>query len=204
MRHVSTLLILAALALPGCSAAPGALPLATAAESHDSVVQNSGLSGTKAIAVTVMAPHEAGFRTLATVHKWVENDIFEYRATLKAWDGLAYANFATPLTITIPRKGEGAKTKAVFTNLKQGYKYQVSLVAYGNNGGGAATTALNTTPAQDVFDFTATQDVQDTQSANLQITFDSVAFNGSGETTVAAPEDGTYANPGSPETGTAE
>jgi hypothetical protein len=204
MRHVSTLLVLAALALPGCSAAPGALPLATAAESHESVVQNSGLNGNKAIAITVMAPHEAGFRTLATVHKWVENDIYEYRATLKALSGLEYVDFATPLTITIPRKGEGAKTKAVFTNLRQGYKYQVSLVAHGNISGSAATAPLNATAATGVFDFTAEQDVQDTQSANLQITFDAVAFNGSGETTVAAPADGTYANPGAAETGTAE
>jgi hypothetical protein len=204
MRHLSAFLVLAALALPGCNAAPGGLPLATAAESHESVVQNSGLNGDKAIAITVMAPHEAGFRTLATVHKWVENDIFEYRATLKVLDGLAYVNFATPLTITVPRKGEGAKTKAVFTNLRQGYKYQVSLVAHGNIGGSEATAALNTTPAQGVFDFTAEQDVQDAQSANLQITFDAVAFNGSGETTVAAPADGEFANPGSAETGTAE
>jgi hypothetical protein len=204
VRHFSTLLVLAALALPGCHAAPGALPLATAVEGPGSVVQNSGLNGNKAIAINVLAPSEAGFRTLALVHKWVENDIHEYRATLKAWDGDAYVDFSSPLVVTIPRKGDGAKTKAVFTNLQRGHKYQVSLVAHGNNGGTAATTALNATAATGVFDFTAAQDVQDTQSANLQITFDAVAFSGSGETTVAAPEDGTYTNPADAETGADE
>lgn len=204
MRQLSTLLVLAALALPGCGSAAGSLPLAATAPGSESVVKDTGLNGNKAIAVNVIAPKEAGFKTLAAVHKWVENDIFEYRVTLKAWNGTAYADFTTPLTITIPRKGTTPKTKAVFTNLKQGHKYQVSLVAFGDVGGTAATTALNSAVPTGVFDFTATQDVEDTQSANLQIAFDAVAFSGSGETTVAAPVDGTYTNPADAETGAAQ
>lgn len=183
-----------------------ALPLASsqAAQATDSVVKDSGLSGNKAIALNVLAPNESGFRTQAVVHKWVDNDIFEYVATLKAWNGTAYVDFTTPLTVTIPRKGVSPKTKAVFANLRQGAKYQVSLLAKGNIGGTAATSALNSTAPTAVFDFTATQDVEDTLSASMQITFDAVPFSGSGTSTVTAPADGTYANPSAAESGAAQ
>lgn len=209
MLFKSAALVLSATVLMGFTgcAAPGvgtALPLATSSAAEQPVVKDSGLAGNRTIAFSVLAPDAGGYRTQAIVHKWVDNDIFEYVATLKAWNGTAYVDFATPLTVTIPRKGTGAKTKAVFANLRQGTKYQVSLVAKGDVGGTAATKVLNSTAPTAVFDFTATQDVEDTLSAVLRVVFDSVAFSGTGTSSVTTPADGVYQNPTAAESGTAQ
>ena len=198
-------LSLTALLAAGCGAP--AMPLAAAVERFGSqaVVADSGQHGGKTIAIDIAAPTESGFHTLAIVHKWVDADIFEYKAALMAWNGSTYAAFATPIEVTVPRKGVTPKTKAVFTNLKHGAKYQVALTAWGDNGGTAATTSLNTlTPTTAIFDFTAIQDVEDSLSETMQITFDPTAFSGTGTATVATPEDGTYESPTAPENGAAE
>lgn len=200
---------LGALSFTGCNApvpSTSTTPTMGASQADQAtVVKDTGLNGNKAVALEILPPSEGGYHTQAIVHKWVDNDIFEYVATLKVWNGTAYVDFATPLTVTIPRKGLEPKTKAVFTSLKQGSKYQVALVAKGDIGGTAATTTLNgNTATSQVFDFTATQDVEDTLSATMQVVFDAVAFSGSGSATVTAPADGTYANPASPEAGTAQ
>ena len=172
---------------------------------QSSVFANSGEGGNKMATLEIAPPQDGGYQVQAIVHRWVDADIFEYRATLKSWNGTAYVDFATPLTVTVPRKGTAAKTKAVFTNLKQGSKYQVSLVAMGDVGGTAATKALNANTATTaVFDFTAGQDVEDTLAAAMQIAFDTVAFSGTGTATVTTPDEGTYTNPSSPEAGAAE
>ncbi len=191
-----------ALSVAGCAAsAPGIAP--EHAASPTTVVANSGLSGNRAIAVTLQPPRDGGFATQATVHRWVDADIYQYEVTLKVGDGTTFTDLPTPLTVVVPRK-DSPKTRAVFTNLRQGQIYQVSVTAKGNVGGTAADMALNSVPATARFDFSAAQDVEDTLSADLRVAFDAVEFNGSGSTTLLPPEDGTYRNPTAPETGTAQ
>ena len=188
--------------LAGC-AFPGKAP--TPVASADAVTAASALGGNRTVSVTMLPPQDAAYRTAAIVHRWVDHDIFQYEATLKVWNGTSYVDLQTPLTVVVPRKGQAPKSRAVFTNLRQGQRYQVAIAARGNVGGTAATTLLNTnTPTAAVFDFTAGQDVEDTITSNVQVTFDSVAFNGSGTTTIVAPADGTYTNPAAPETGVAQ
>lgn len=188
--------------LAGC-ASPGTAPAPVSFS--DAVTAAAPLGGSRSVSVTLLPPQDASYRTSAVVHRWVENDIFQYEATLKVWNGTSYADLQAPLTVVVPRKGQAPKTRAVFTNLRQGQRYQVSITARGNVGGTAASTLLNSTTATAaVFDFTATQDVEDTVSSNVQVTFDSVAFNGNGTTTIVAPAEGTYTNPAAPETGVAQ
>ena len=177
----------------------------------DALVADSLQAGSKRAVITVGTPNDAGFGTakafelLTVQHRWVVADIFQYTANLKYWDGAAYIDFVTPLNTVIPRKGATPKTSAVFTNLKQGSKYQVSLTAEGDNGGTAATTTLNAaTSTTAVFDFTATQDVEDTLGTTLTVALDQVPFSGTGTGTVEAPEEGTYLNTAEAEAGTAQ
>jgi hypothetical protein len=167
------------------------------------VVANSGQAGDRAITINLLDPAEGGFRTQATVHRWTDADIFQYEVTLKVGDGTTFTDLPTPLQVVVPRK-ESPKTRAVFTNLKQGKAYQVAVIAKGNVGGTAPDVVLNAVPATATFDFTATQDVEDTVSADLRVVFDAVAFNGSGSTNLLTPEDGSYRNPTAPESGVAQ
>ena len=188
--------------LAGC-AFPGTAP--GPISSPDAVTAASALGGKRSISVTMLPPQDASYQTSAIVHRWVDNDIFQYEATLKVWNGTSYVDLQTPLTVVVPRKGQAPKSRAVFTNLRQGFRYQVAIAARGNVGGTAATAQLNAnTPTAAIFDFTAGQDVEDTVSSNVQIAFDSVPFNGNGTTTIVAPAEGTYANPAAPETGVAQ
>lgn len=195
--------ILLALSVAGCAwSAPSAQP-DWGASSPSTVVANSGQAGTRAISVNLLPPADGGFSTQATVHRWVDADIFQYEVTLKVGDGATFSDFPTPLVVVVPRKGV-PKTRAVFTNLKHGKVYQVSVVAKGNAGGAAPDTALNATPATALFDFSGAQDVEDTANADLRVVFDAVDFNGSGSTNLLTPEDGAYRNPTEPETGVAQ
>ncbi len=190
------------LGLAGCAAPQTATTPVSAA---DAITAFTTQGGNRAVSVAMVAPKEAAFQTAATVHRWVEADIFQYEATLKVWNGTSYADLPSPLTVVVPRKGQLPKSRAVFTNLRQGAKYQVVVTARGNVGGTAPTTFLNAnTTTATVFDFTAAQDVEDTLSANVQVVFDAVAFNGSGSTTIVPPAEGTYTNPTAPETGAAQ
>jgi hypothetical protein len=194
----------------GCGALPVAngpatmAPAANAA-SGQSVVADSLMGGNKSVAIMIAPPKESGFKVQTVQHHWTADDIYQYTANLKVWNGTAYVDFATPINVVIPQKGSAPKTSAVFTNLKQGTKYQVKLTAQGDDGGTAATATLNAnTDTTSVFDFTATQDVEDTLSATMTIVFDQVAFSGTGTATVGTPSDGTYENPSAAETGTAQ
>jgi hypothetical protein len=82
-------------------------------------------------------------------------------------------------TTVNPKATPTAQTKAVFTHLDRGTKYQVGIVATGNNGGTAGTSTLNAaTPTQAIYDFTAAQDVQDTLTSSLTVALDPVPFSG--------------------------
>ena len=203
-KHLTALTLLGLLAT--ACAAPSPLSDTQLVETfgQSAVFANSNEGGNRTARIEIAAPNEGGYNILAAVHHWVDNDIVEYRATLKAWNGTAYADFATPLQVVVPRKGT-PKNSAVFTNLKQGSKYQVSLQAWGDDGGNTATSQLNAdTATTAVFDFTATQDVEDAPSETMTITFDQVAFSGTGTATVSTPADGTYQNPSSAEAGSAQ
>ncbi|MBI6547059.1 MAG: hypothetical protein HY692_09710 [Cyanobacteria bacterium NC_groundwater_1444_Ag_S-0.65um_54_12] len=193
----------------GCTVAPVAnnvknLSVNAALDTANAVVASAGQQGNRTVSVNILPAREMGFRTQAIVHKWVDNDIFEYRVKLKYFSGGSYVDFVPPLMVTVPRKGGTPKTKAVFTNLKQGMSYQVSMLGFGNVGGSAASTQLNNAASTAIFDFTASQDVEDTQSASLQVVFDAVNFSGSGAANVATPADGTFQNPTVPEIGEAQ
>lgn len=195
--------ILLAFCVTGCAwSAPGVSPH-PGEGSPQTVVANSGQAGDRAITINLLDPAEGGFRTQATVHRWTDADIFQYEVTLKVGDGTTFTDLPTPLQVVVPRK-ESPKTRAVFTNLKQGKAYQVAVIAKGNVGGTAPDVVLNAVPATATFDFTATQDVEDTVSADLRVVFDAVAFNGSGSTNLLTPEDGSYRNPTAPESGVAQ
>lgn len=201
----------------GCSApspvanGPATVGTAAQAASAQPVVADSHMGGTKTVAVTIAPPKDgafasrAGYAVQTVQHHWVAGDIYQYTATLKVWNGTDYVDFTTPMNVVVPQKGTAPKTRAVFTNLKQGTKYRVELRAEGNNGGTAADTVLNAaTPTTAVFDFTATQDIEDTLASTLTVTFDQVAFSGTGTATVGTPADGTYQNPTTAEAGAAE
>lgn len=202
MKHVAKLALgLAVVALAGCATSPALTVLP--AQDEQAVVGNGPKAGNHAISITLVPPQEAGYQSQATVHRWVDADIFQYEVTLKVKNGGSFVDFATPLTVVVPRKGT-PKTKAVFTHLKQGAIYQASVVAKGNVGGSAASTVLNSTAATAVFDFSAAQDVEDTLSASMRVTFDAVAFNGNGSANLQTPVDGSYSNPTAPEAGAAQ
>lgn len=204
IKHLTALAVLGILAA-GCSA-PAPLSSTQLVEKfgQNAVFASTTEGGNRMARIEIAPPQEGGYNILAAVHHWVDADIFEYRATLKTWNGTAYEDFGTPLQVVIPRKGT-PKSTAVFTNLKQGSKYQVSLQAWGDNGGTAATSQLNANTATTaVFDFTATQDVEDAPSQTMTIAFDQVAFSGTGTASVGTPADGTYQNPASAEAGSAQ
>jgi len=192
-----------ALSLVGCAgSAPGVQP-DLGASTPNAVVANSGQAGNRAIAVNLVPPADGGFATQAVVHRWVDADIYQYEVTLKVGDGNTFSDLPTPVTVVVPRK-QDPKTRAVFTNLRQGSIYQVSVVAKGNAGGSGPAQVLTSVPATARFDFSATQDVEDTVSADLRVVFDAVAFNGSGSTTLLPPDEGSFRNPTDPETGSAQ
>ncbi|HEY9856291.1 MAG TPA: hypothetical protein V6D05_11170 [Stenomitos sp.] len=173
----------------------------------NAVIKDAGLKGNRTLAIQLADPTVSGYTSQAIVHKWVKNDIFQYEVTLKHFDDNSgsYVDFSPAVTVVVPQKGaNGAMDKAVFTGLSQGMKYRTEIVAKGNNGGTAADLVLNSkVPTTADYDFTATQDVEDTLSQSVVITFDPVAFNGSANTVITGPSDGTYSNPNGTPTGSA-
>lgn len=191
-----------ALAISGCFQAPVAANF-PAKIAVDAVQVSGGVDKGRTLEITILPASAATFATQAVIHKWVDNDIFEYRVALKFHDGKAFVDMQQPLGVVVPRKGN-AKNKAVFSNLKQGFKYQVEMLAYGNNGGGLASTLLTTLPTTSIYDFTGLNDVEDTVIATLRVVFDQVAFSGNGSAAVAAPADGAFKSPGVAEGGASD
>lgn len=175
-----------ALLLAGCGNSP-----VSPASNADAVVVDGG-GGDRSISVTILPPQRA---VQAIVHRWAPEDVYEYRVSL--------VGGTNTLTAVVPRKGT-PKSRAVFTHLRQGTRYEVSLTAWGNPGGTAPSTLLNSVAPTAWFDFSGTQDVEDTATASLGVSFDAVPFDGTGTVTIQDPADGTYQNPTAPETGTAQ
>ena len=154
----------AALAPAGCTSAPLAGPAAPTAR-----------EATSAVLTLQVAPPDL-YGLLAVVRKWQPTDVFEYDVTLQRWNGSTFVGLVPALTVVVPR---AAATRAVFMRLRQGTRYQASVVARGNTGGTAATTVLNATvPAAATFDMTAGQDVVDAPTASATVTLDTVPFDG--------------------------
>lgn len=160
--------LLLALSAAGCgiphSAAPRGLEQAARAPSHGTAI------------VEVARP----YALQSVVRRWLASDIYEYDVYLQVWNGSAFVDMSPALEVVLPQKVSPAPTKAVFSNLSQGQKYRPRLVIRGNAGGTAATTVLNSqsTLVPPTLDFSASQDVQDTQSETLVDQLDPMAFSG--------------------------
>lgn len=203
MREHFSILVFAIFALVSCGQYPSSRPPVAALDASEAVVADGGAPNGCTAAIQIASADEGTYQTQDTVHRWVNNDIFQYEVTLKYYSGSTWVDFTPALVVIVPRK-VSPKTKAYFTNLKQGRKYQAYLTAKGNIGGSAAATILNSTPATSIFDFTATNDVQDTLTNNMQIAFDNAPFNGTGTATMLTPLDGGFQNPTATESGVAQ
>jgi hypothetical protein len=130
---------------------------------------------------------------LQTVHhRWVAGDIHQYDVVLRVWNGEAFVELSPAATVVLPQKGTDTKSRAVFTNLKQGVRYQATVLAKGNAGGSAPEHVLNAqAPARFTFDFTSSQDVASTLAHEVLVTLDAVPFSGTFTLAPANPPAGT-------------
>lgn len=135
------------------------------------------------LVVTVSAPPPAveplAIEPRAVSRRWQASDIFQYEVSLRRWDGEGFAELSPPLSVVLPQKGE-RRQEARFTNLRQGARYQVDVLAMGNVGGTAPELPLNSeTPARVTFDLSGTQDVANARRESVSVTLDPVPFSGS-------------------------
>lgn len=132
--------------------------------------------------LAIVPPH---YTIQSTARRWLATDIYEYDVSLQAWNGTSYADLSPPVTVALPPSGT---TRAVFTHLRRGVRYQARLVIRGNPGGTAPDSVLNahSTRTPPVFDFSASQDVEDTVSATFQDDLDAVDFSGTATISPAA------------------
>lgn len=115
----------------------------------------------------------------ATAHRWVTGDVYRYDVALQRWNGSSYVDLTPPVVVVLAQKGTATSSQAVFSDLRQGHLYRVSVTARGNVGGTAATQALNTQNAcQTTLDFTGAQDVENLLTRQLAVTLDSTPFSG--------------------------
>lgn len=198
-RTIVTLAVM--LSLSACGILP--YPPSPSLSPEDHLVVDAGYKGGRAIAITLSAVATGGYTNQALVHRWVDNDIYQYEVILKVFDGANFVDLTPALMVVVPRKGPSPKNKVAFTNLKHGKRYQVSVVAKGNPGGTAPAQILNATPSSAQFDFTASQDVEDTLSTTVQVALDPVTFNGTGTINAQTPSDGNFLAPANPEQGMA-
>lgn len=198
MKKIAVALSSLALAgSPSCQSTTVDLPAAKQGVSRSTshaVVADSREGGDKQVSIDLIPPKDGGFLTQAIVHRWVANDIFEYRVTLSA-------NGNT--LVTIPVMVKNAQSQAVFNHLKLGTKYTVSVLAMGNVGGTGAETIINSqTPASGVVTFSGENDVENTKTLTVQVILDNVVFDGSATVSIDQT-DGQYTQPDAPETGSA-
>ena len=200
--------------LPAGAPAPAgkaALMQASNPTFEDALVADSGQSGNMQARLTISTAVEnelgAGddFGLLALRHRWVQQDIFQYEATIKVFNGIEFLDANPPIMVVIPQKGPEPKTNAVFTNLMLNQLYQVEVVAKGDHGGTAATTTLNADHVfKPTFEFAGDQDVQDTLSIGVPIFLDAVKFSGTVTGAIHFLHDGQFQNTLEPISGSAE
>ena len=153
------------------------------------------LAGHHQLTVSVPAYHLAG----ALAHAWVASDIYEYRVVVQQQDGSGNP-VGTALSATLPQKGSSTSTSVNFTGLSAGYDYKVSLQAWGNNGGSAAGSQLNTqTPSSQVIHYASNDADDSVQSVSLSAKLDTVVNNvvaGPAAITFGSPAPGGFASTG--------
>jgi len=156
------------------------------------VVQDSGMQGDCALAVQLDQATFSGFRSQAVVHAWGPADIYQYEVTLRTLDTTSghYEDFDPPLTAIVPMKGQdNPYNRAVFTHLRQGFRYRAEIVAKGNVGGTAAEQVLNSVTGTAVdYDFSAAQDVEDTLYQRVKVILDPAAFQGTANLILVTPD----------------
>lgn len=158
-----------ALAAVGCSSVPSSL--------------NRPSPVTARIAVSVGAAK--GYRTQATVHRWVASDVYSYDLSLA--DG---SSSGAPVVATTSILAQGSPNEAVFSHLSAGHLYQATIQAMGNVGGQGSSPlqVLNTqTPATVDIDLLADQNLPTVVTATATVTLDSVPFSGTLTVPVGAP-----------------
>lgn len=169
--------MLLALGLSGCGAFASHPPL-------PGVVSKAG----RGLALTI----RPAYQLQAVTHRWVADDIHQYDVVLRAWNGESFVDLAPAAAVVLPQKGSGARQRAVFTNLKQGVRYQATVLAKGNAGGGAPERVLNAqAPSRLTFDFASPQDVEATLVREVSVTLDATPFSGTFTLAPATPPAGT-------------
>lgn len=166
-----------------------------AAPDSDNVAQaDSQEGGDRTLRINLLPAKDATFAAQSVVHRWVGNDVFEYLVTLRTGGADL---------VTIPVLVKNAQTQAVFSHLKIETTYTVKIVALGNIGGTAPSQIINSqNPATGTVLFTGSNDVENTKTLTVQVTLDSVVFDGSATVSIGQT-DGSYLNPASPATGSA-
>lgn len=190
--------------IAACSqAAPVTAPATGAAGSASALTMDLGAPNGRTASLSFSPAEARAYQLMAPIaaHHWVAADVYEYDVNLQVRGGTAgnytYADLATPVNVSLPTSGAGAKTTAVFNNLAQGQYYRAFVTAKGSPGRVDNSTVMNHDATADYgdFDFTAAQNVAQSLDDVVTVHFDSVAFNGSGTVTFASPADGAYANP---------
>lgn len=148
----------------------------------------------KTIALNLFAPMDSKFKAQAIVHRWTSTDLYQYEVTLSRDD---------QSLVTVPVRCINGQAKAIFTHLKPGVRYAVSVLAMGNIGGTAPDTLLNSqNPAEGEFDFRGANDIDDNQTTTIRVKFDDVLFDGTGTINLETA-DGNYLSPTASESGAA-
>lgn len=137
-------------------------------------------------------------RSTQAVHKWTKADITKYVVRLRVQSGAgasaAFRELDPAVAVDVPQ-GEGGKTKAAFRGLSQGRYYRAYVEAWGHEAGtDRPDVQLNTQDAWAFvdFDFTGEQDVEDSATGSVRVTFDPVGFEGRAGVTFEDPGDGAY------------
>lgn len=186
--------LVAALVATGCAAAAPFAPLDPLAPTvRDGVARQPLGPGAGKLAIRVAAPYQA--LADAATRRWVAADVFEVRMSLQLKiDATTFAPFNPPIDLVLAQKGAKV-TQAVFSGLVGGQAYQVTVEAWGNAGGTAATARLDAQhPTKQVIDFDA-NDAEEVQAISLKPVLDDVPFNGTLGVGVTAPAAGILGPP---------
>lgn len=177
--------------LAGCGLMPGA-PVSTSVEPY---------------AVAVMGQHGSDVTldfgearsVQALVHRWMKTDIVRYDILLQEVrnpDAGDDRFRQVGSTVTVDPTKAGVK----FTGLPHGKRYRVYVKVMGNQGGDASRTLrqMNADSYQTegegyvVYDFTASNDIQNNQKRTIRLKLDAKSFSGTGDMAIVGPEDGEF------------
>lgn len=156
-----------------------ALALPLAAAGCASALPNQAGTGSASDAtarITVGVGATKGYVSQAIVHRWVAADIVRFDLSLAA----AQAPGTVVASTSVPARG--GQAEAMFSHLRAGHRYLVSILALGNVGATARMPlqTLDTQTATTVeLDFTAAQNLADALQATASVTLDSAPFAGS-------------------------